>query len=161
MARPVSLQPPPMAGAGDSVLPAASEIASLCCHCPCVCRLLGPRKDESHWKSISCCGCFCEDSRGLQDHTLETFFINGELLLFEKVGQRNSTTQKNARGIARGYAASPREAAELRCAATVRLDVEGRAAVAVHRRSPPDLLQRFWLQHYPKCLHILISKPCR
>lgn len=55
--------------------PATSEIASLWCHCPCVCRWLGPSKGESQWKSISCCWCSCEDSTGLQDHTLEIFFF--------------------------------------------------------------------------------------
>lgn len=50
--------------------PATLEIASLCCHCPCVCRWFGPTNDESQWKSVTYCRYSCEDSTGPQDHTV-------------------------------------------------------------------------------------------
>lgn len=53
--------------------PGTPEIASLC-RCPCIYRWLGPSKDESQWKPLSCCGYSCEDRTDLQDHTVERFF---------------------------------------------------------------------------------------
>lgn len=54
--------------------------------------------------------------------------------------QCNSMTQKKAQGITGGYTASPWKAAELRCAAAMLLDAEGRAATAVHHHTPSDLV---------------------
>lgn len=118
--------------------PATSEIASLCCHCHCFCRWLGPSKDESQWKSVSCCGCSCEESTGLQVHTLEIFF-NRELFLKRWTPRVFHNTEKSS-GDGKMLHCQPWEAAELCCAAAVLLDAEGRAAAAVHHYSPSDLV---------------------
>lgn len=68
-----------------------------------------------------------------QDHTVVHFFFNRELLLFEKVEQCNSTTQKNTQWLCW-------EDAELCWVAGVFLSAEGRAATAVHPHSASDLV---------------------
>lgn len=83
--------------------PGTSEIARLCGHYPCISRWLVPSKGKRQWKSLSCCGYSCEDRTDLQDDTAEGFF-NGDLLVFEKMEQCNSTAQKEAQRITSGYA---------------------------------------------------------